>query len=66
MHYSSSPEMIISTFNLVTYAFHWHDRNWQIIERISTHAKCFRKAIRCNINIIDTAIAISHFDYYYH
>lgn len=39
MHYSSSPEMIISTFNLVAYAFDWHDRYWQIIERIVTHAR---------------------------
>lgn len=39
MHCSSSPEMIISTFNLVAYAFDWHDRNWQIIERIVTHAR---------------------------
>lgn len=66
MHCGLSPEMIISTFNLVAHAFDWYDRNWQIIERIITHAKRFRKALRSNINVTDAAIAVSHFDHYYH
>lgn len=49
MYCSLFPEMIISTFNLVAYVFDWYNRNWQIMKRIITHVKHFRKAIESNI-----------------